>query len=79
MNTMSFINSDLNKQVQALEVTFSKTTTSYHSQTSFNNIPRIYLNKKLNFYHHNFSEKYSNVYKVRKSGLLENIFINFKI
>ena len=40
------------EQAQALEVTFSKTTKSYHSQTCFNNILRIYLNEKLNFYHH---------------------------
>ena len=52
MNTMSSINSDLNKQAQALEVTFSRTAKSYHSQTCFNNILRIYLNEKLNFYHH---------------------------
>ena len=48
--------SDLNKQAQALEVTFSRTTKSYHSQTCFNNILGIYLNEKLNFYHH-ISEK----------------------
>ena len=52
MNTLSFINSDLNKQAQALEVTFSRTTKSYHSQTCFSNILRIYQNDKLNFYHH---------------------------
>ena len=49
---MSFINSDLKKQARALEVTFSRTTESYHSQNCFNNILRIYLNEKLNFYHH---------------------------
>ena len=47
-----FMNSDLKKQAQALEVTFSGKTKSYHSQTCFNNILRIYLNEKLNFYHH---------------------------
>ena len=47
-----FMNSDLNKQAQALEVTFSRKTKSYHSQTCFNKILRIYLNEKLNFYHH---------------------------
>ena len=52
MNTLSFINSDLNKQAQALEVTFSRTTKSYHSQTCFNNILRICQNDKFNFYHH---------------------------
>ena len=45
------MNSDLNKQAQALEVTFSGKIKSYHSQTCFNNILRIYLNEKLNFYH----------------------------
>ena len=43
---------DLKKKAQALEVTFSRKTKSYHSQTCFNNILRIYLNEKLNFYHH---------------------------
>ena len=46
------MNSDLKKQAQPLEVTFSRKTKSYHSQTCFNNILRIYLNEKLNFYHH---------------------------
>ena len=62
-----FMNSDLNKQAQALEVIFSRKTKSYHSQTYFNNILRIYLNEKLNFYHHiTAREKCSNAYKIRK-------------
>ena len=53
MNTMSFYEfTSEKKQAQALEVTFSRKTKSYHSQTCFNNILRIYLNEKLNFYHH---------------------------
>ena len=53
MNTMLFINSNLKKQSQALEVKILRTTKSCHSQTCFNNILRIYLvNEKLNFYHH---------------------------
>ena len=32
MNTMSFIHSDQKKQTQALKVTSSRTTKSYHSQ-----------------------------------------------
>ena len=52
MSTMSFINSDLNKQAQALEVTFSGAAKSYHSQTCFNNILRNCQYQKLNFYHH---------------------------
>ena len=52
MNTMLFINSDLNKQAQALDVETSRTTKSHHSQNCFNNILRIYMNEKLNFYHH---------------------------
>ena len=47
-----FMNSDLNKQVQALDITFSRKTKSCHSQTCFNNILRTYLNEKLNFYQH---------------------------
>ena len=34
MNTSPFINSDLNKQAQALGATLSRTTNSYHSETS---------------------------------------------
>ena len=44
------MNSDLNIQAQTLEVTFSRKIKSYHSQACFNNILRIYLNEKLNFY-----------------------------
>ena len=43
MNTMSFINSDLDKQAQALP--------SMSYVICFNNILRSYLNKKLNFYY----------------------------
>ena len=49
---MSFINSGLKKKVQALNVTFPRTTKSYHSQTCCKNILGIHLNEKLNFYHH---------------------------
>ena len=52
MNTMSLINSHLNKQAQALGATFSRAAKSYHSQTCPNNRLRLYLNEKLNFYHH---------------------------
>ena len=68
MNAMSFMNSDLNKQDHGLEVTFSRRTKSYHSQTCFNNILRIYLDDKLNFYHH-IIEKNAQMY-IR----LENLF-----
>ena len=48
-----FMNSDLKKTgLPALEVTFLRKIKSYNSQTCFNNILRIYLNEKLNFYHH---------------------------
>ena len=40
------------KQAQALEVIFSRKTKSYHSQTCFNNILKIYLNEELNVYDH---------------------------
>ena len=51
MNTMLFVNSNLNKKARALEVEISKTRKSYLSQTCFNNILRIYLNEELNFCH----------------------------
>ena len=51
MNTMLFYEFRSEKQAQALEVTFSRKTKSYNSQTCFNNILRIYLNEKSNFYH----------------------------
>ena len=47
-----FMNSDMNKEAQALKVAFSRKTNLYHSQTCFNKILRVYLNKKLNFYDH---------------------------
>ena len=46
MNTMSFYEI----RSEQTEVTFLRKTKSYHSQTCFNNILRIYLNEKLNFY-----------------------------
>ena len=47
-----FMNSDLKKQAQALEVTFSGKTKSSHSQTCLNKMFRTFLKEKLNFYHH---------------------------
>ena len=58
---MKAFNSDLSKHAQPLEVTISRTTKSYQSQTCFNNILRIYLNEKLNFYHHILVRICSNV------------------
>ena len=52
MNTKLSINLDLDKKPQALEVKVSRTTKSYYSRTCSNNILRIYLKEKLNFYHH---------------------------
>ena len=80
MNTMSFYEySDLNKQAQALEVTFSVKTKSYHSQTCFKNILIIYLNEKLNFYHH-IIERNAQMH-IRSENLFQqtNLFIDFKI
>ena len=74
MNTMSFINSDLNKQAQAPEVTFSRKTKSYYSQTCFNNILRIYLNEKWNFYHHILEKNAQMHIRLEISSLLEQSF-----
>ena len=52
MNTMSFYEFRSKQTGSGFEVTFSGKTKIYHSQTCFNNILIIYLNEKLNFYHH---------------------------
>ena len=46
------LNSDLSKQAQAIELTFSRATKSYYSLTYFSNMLRVYVNEILNFYHH---------------------------
>ena len=76
---MLFINSGLNKQAQALEVKISRTTKSYHSQTCFNNILRIYLNEKLNFYHHILVRNAQMYIRLENLVNQNNLFINFKI
>ena len=66
------MNSDLNNQAQALEVTFSGKTKTSHSQTCLNKMLRTFLNEKLNFYYHIIDrEKCSNAYKIGKSVLLD--------
>ena len=70
-----FMNSKLNKQVQAPKVTFSRKTKSYNSQTCFNNILRIYLNEKLNFYHH-IIEKNAQIH-IRSENLFFFLFCFF--
>ena len=71
------MNLDLNKQAQALEVTLSRKTKSYHSQAYFNNILRIYLNEKLNSY---IIERNAQMH-IRSENLFyySNLFIDFKI
>ena len=73
------MNSDMDKQAQALEVTFSSKTKSYHSQTCFNNILRIYLNEKLNFYLR-IIEKNAQIH-IRSENMFyyTNLFIDFEI
>ena len=75
MNTMSFYEI----RSEQTEVTFLRKTKTYHSQTCFNNILRIYLNEKLNFYHH-ILVRYAQMY-IRSENMViqNNLFINFKI
>ena len=75
---MSFINSDLNKQAQALEVTFSRAAKSYHSQTCFNNILRNYQYQKLNFYHHILVRNDQLYIRLENLVYQNYVFINFK-
>ena len=80
MTAMLFINSDLNKQGQAVEVKISRTTKSYHSETCFNNILRMYLNEKLNFCHHiSVRNAQMYIYKIKNLVNQNNLFINIKI
>ena len=75
------MNSDLKKQAQALEVTFSRRKENHitHSQTCFNNILRIYQNQNLNFYHH-IIERNAQMH-IRSENLFykTKLFIDFKI
>ena len=64
------MNSDLNIQAQALEVTFSRKTSSYHKPVS------TYIKNlsewEIEFLHHIIArEKCSNAYEIRKSVLLD--------
>ena len=72
------MNSDLNKQAQALEVTFSRKTKSHHSQTYFNDILRIYLNEKLNL-HHIIDRNVQMHITSENLFYKNNLFIDFKI
>ena len=60
MNTMSFY--ELNKQAQALEVTFSRKTKSYHSQT----YPHIKTNQGLTEYTKKTNKKVLRTLSVHK-------------
>ena len=52
MNTMSFYEFRSEQTGLGSRIFSFRKTKSYHSQTCFNNMLRIYLNEKLNFYHH---------------------------
>ena len=75
MNTMSFYEI----RSEQTEVTFLRKTKTYHSQTCFNNILRIYLNEKLNIYHY-IVERNAQMH-IRSENLFyqTNLFIDFKI
>ena len=65
-----FMKSYLNKQGQALEITFSGKTKSYYSQTCFNNIYIKNLSEcEIEFLSSCYREKYSDAYKIKKSVL----------
>ena len=60
------MNSDLNKQAQDLEVTFSGKTKPSHSQTCLNKMLRTFLNEKLNFYQH-ITERNAQMHKISEN------------
>ena len=64
MSTMSFYEFRSEQTgSDSTEVTLTRKTKPYHSQTCFNNILRI-------FHHVYYSDKCPNAYKIRKSVLL---------
>ena len=78
---MSFINSDLNKQAQALEVTFSSKTKSYHPKpVSAIYHVGIYQNEKLTSSHHILVRNTQMVIiRLENRVYQNNLFTNFKI
>ena len=78
---MSFINSDLNKQAQALEVTFSSKTKSCPPKpVSAICYIGIYQNEKLTSSHH-ILVRNTQMVIIRLENMVyqNNLFINFKI
>ena len=78
MNTISFYEFRSEKTGSgSRSYIFKEKTKPYHSQTCFNNILRIYLNEKLNFY---IIERNAQMH-IRSENLFyqTNLFIDFKI
>ena len=65
------MNSDLNKQAQSLEVTFSRKTKIISLSNLFQQYIKNLSELELEFLSSYFKEKYSNACKVRKSVLLD--------
>ena len=74
MNAMSFINSDLKKQSQALEVTLPRTTNHSSPTNLFQQYIKTWSEWEIEFQSSYFSDKGSNVYKIRKFVSLEYFF-----
>ena len=68
-----FMNSDLNKQAQALEVTFSRKTIITHKPVS--TILRIYLKGALNKFLSSMKKSVSYIYYIHINGTLDEILI----
>ena len=80
MNTMSFYEFRSEQTGSgSRSYIFKEKTKPYHSQTCFNNILRIYLNEKLNFYHHILVRNAQMYIRLENLIYENNLFINFKI
>ena len=74
MNAMSFINSDLKRQTQVLEVTLSRITKHSSPTNLFQQYVKNWFEWEIECLSSYFSDKCSNVYKIRKFVSLEYLF-----
>ena len=80
MNTMSFYEFKSEQTgSDSRTYIFKEKTKPCHSQTCFNKILRIYLNEKLNFYHHIIGRNAQMYIKSENLFYQTNLFIDFKI
>ena len=79
MNQTQIWKVSLNEHYIVMRIgTFSRTAKSHHSQI-FNNILRIYMNQKMNFYHHILVRNAQIHIRLENLAYCNNLFINLEI